>query len=94
MNTKTFYPGFIKLPGKEIAPCEVRVHFNGQVTSYPNQTLRERYSFRMLTQGGEPGAEPPELSFELTSEQWMELIVLMKVEYERSQSFRKDLEAR
>ena len=34
------------------------------------------------------------LSFDLTGEQWLELIAAMKAEYERAQIFRKDLEGR
>jgi hypothetical protein len=91
MNTRNPLPGHVKLPGKEEVDREVRLDFNSLVGDAHGRTRIEGFNLRMFTIG-KFGEEHPEISVDLTPEQWLDLIEAMRNEFDVAQRDLKTLE--
>jgi len=95
MPSSNTYPGYVKLPGKDIYHAEIRLDFNAQIVSNPEDTRIKSFNLRLFTlpTSKEMGKGlHPELSVSLTSEQWLDLTEAMRAEIDRSDDTRKQLE--
>ena len=88
MASHNTFPGYVKLPGKELYRHDIRLDFNPHLASDSEKTTLHTFSLRLFHLGN----DHPEIAVELTTEQWLDLVEAMRVEFDRAQQSRKSLE--
>lgn len=95
MASHNSYPGYVKLPGKQLYHDTIRLDFNARIESDSVQTKLRGFSLRMFTlpEPKDFGKQTqPEISVTLTAEQWLDLIDEMRRVLDQSDDIRKSLE--
>jgi hypothetical protein len=87
MAKQNEYPGYVKLPKKKLYHANIRLDFNGLIRPDVKGVKLDGFSLRMFTLEkrfplGKRREEQPEISVTLRPEEWLDLIVAMKDEYE------------
>ena len=92
MPSQNQYPGYVKLPRKELCTENIRLEFNGHIDSNSNGTRLEGFSLRLFPLNKNHKDEQPEISVTLRPEEWLDLIDAMKEEFESVSKARKDFD--
>jgi hypothetical protein len=86
------YQGYVQLPGKPEQTGKMWLTFNSQIHSSNEGVRHEGFRLRMTAEWPRVSEGPPEISVQLTVEQWLDLIGEMRQELNKSEEFRKHLD--
>jgi hypothetical protein len=92
MSSFNEFPGYVKLPKKELYNAPVRLDFNARISADPKGAKWEGFSLRLFTLKRNQKGEQPEMSVDLRPEEWLDLIDAMKNEYKQAEKARRKLD--